>query len=346
MDTARRSRRTSARIYSLDYMRILAFCGVVLLHTVTPDGELSIFLNILSRFSVPFFFMIAGFFFKEEQPLIPKLNSLVRIGLIGGIVYCALGLIGITPWFSTLCAAENMGVELVNQISSFLLWNEFPPAYPLWFVFAMIYVYIIIGFLVRIGLSKSSIVSFSLGLFAARTILGEVLGVMDAQDVVLRSWLFLGLPCFSIGIALKQFWSKLADIKSTTLLAVITIGVLISTLEYRLFGLQECYIGMLFSTAAVILFCCKHPFRSSTSSKISRYVTGGRFCLIAYLIHYAVICVLSLFQNWAQLFSGNTYQMVCYAGTVSLSLAIALVTSFYKVKKTCSRKSSALTKLA
>lgn len=316
------------RIYSIDYLRIVAFCGVVALHTIKPDGELSTLLNILSRFSVIFFFIIAGFFFNEEHALRPRLYSLARIGLISGAVYCVLGVVGVTPWMQSLLNAENAGVELMHQVLTFLVWNSFAPAYPLWFVFALLYVYIAFGVLIKLGIHKSSIVSFSLGILLSRFIFCEVLDVIDFQDDILRSWLFFGLPCFSIGVLLKRFYGTLITLRSVVLTIGLTLGISISIGEYCIFGLQECYFGQIIASSAVVLFCCKHPFPTSKSKWPLRKVIGGRFCLIAYLVHYAVVCVCGIIRDSLDLADSGLLQFVIFSATVSISMLFAALFTY------------------
>ncbi|MBM6908795.1 acyltransferase family protein [Collinsella intestinalis] len=328
------------RIYSIDYLRIVAFCGVVALHTIKPDGELSTLLNILSRFSVIFFFIIAGLFYNEHRPLRPRIRSLSMIGCTTGAIYCVLGIIGVTPWIQSLLSAEDIGAELVDQIVSWLVWNSFAPAYPLWFVFALLYVYIVYGVLNSCGVPKAAIASFSLGVLVARVIFCEFLGTIDFQDAILRSWLFFGLPCFSIGVLLKHFYSRLIIHKSMVLAIYIVMGIFISVGEYCIFGLQECYIGQIIASSAVVLFCCKHPFPASRSNGLLRKVVGGRFCLIAYLVHYAVVCACDIIRDSLELADTGFMQFVVFLATVILSLIIAalficIIDHRRKVTQTC-----------
>lgn len=327
MSSTIKSHGSSLRIYSIDYLRIVAFCGVVALHTVSPDGELSTAVNILSRFGVPYFFIIAGLFFNPSRPIRQKLISLGTIGCTAGTVYVILGVLGITPWFTSLMGSDNVINDLLSQIRTFLLWNSFPPAYPLWFIFALLYVYGVYGCLSSFGVSKSSIASFSLGLFFARTIFGEVLGAMSPQDVVMRSWLFLGLPCFSMGVILRQHLNKLTSINSIALFVLAAIGIILSGIEYSLFGLQECYIGMLLCTIVTIIYCFKHPFSTSASKPFASYVIGGRYCLVAYLVHYGVICLLQGLLKYLFPMVDGLYQITLLVGTVSISLAVSLLIS-------------------
>lgn len=313
------------RIYSIDYLRIVAFCGVVFLHTVTPDGEISTFLNILSRFSVIFFFIISGFFFNEQRALRPKIVSLAKIGCISGAAYCVLGFLGITPWFISLFTNGNVVQTIVGQVVSFLIWNSFEPAYPLWFVFALLYVYLLYSILVRIGISKSFIAAFSLGLFTARVVFCEVLGVIGGLDVVLRSWLFFGLPCFSIGVLIKESNICITSLASIRLLSISVAGIVCSVVEYYLFGLQECYVGQVVSTCAVFIFCLKHPFSSSRKNSVLRRVIGSRFCLYAYLIHYAVICIYDRIVDCFQLPSTGFYESVRFMLVVLVSISAVLL---------------------
>lgn len=50
------------RNLSLDILKLIAFVGVVGLHTVDPVGGVSTGLNICARIGVPVFFAVSGYF--------------------------------------------------------------------------------------------------------------------------------------------------------------------------------------------------------------------------------------------------------------------------------------------
>lgn len=98
------------RNYSIDSVRFVAICCVVILHTVTLVQSSSfpgVFLNQFSRFAVPFFFMVSGFFFcqkalKNPANIFPYLLSygsrLLLIYLVWYVIYAAWPLYSPANW--------------------------------------------------------------------------------------------------------------------------------------------------------------------------------------------------------------------------------------------------------
>ena len=70
------STATSARNQSVDTFRLLAALGVVILHVEYPNvpNEIAIGLRLMSRWAIPFFFLISGYFLAANNTKSSRLN--------------------------------------------------------------------------------------------------------------------------------------------------------------------------------------------------------------------------------------------------------------------------------
>lgn len=279
--------RGRQRNNAFDYVRVFAFCGVVALHVVTPDGVFSTALNVLARFAVPFFFSLAGFFSHNisSRKLISRIVGTLKLCTIGVVLYGLTTLLSVTPSID-----EFIDIDGISKIvGSFIVWNSYPTAYPLWFLFALLYVYCFALAAMKMKASPRDMLCLGVGLFVARFSLSELTQSIDPLGCEMRSWLFFGIPFFALGLFLRSHSMVLRKIKISQGLCLILIGCLLSFLECSVFGLQEVYLGTISIVVGCYIVCIKHPMTSLHSSRLTLALGGGKACLIAYLLHYAII---------------------------------------------------------
>lgn len=76
--------------YGIDLFRFIAAFTIIGLHVNYANllNEVVLFMRMLGRFGVPFFFMISGFFFEPiSEKLIPQLKKLLNIIFIANFIY-------------------------------------------------------------------------------------------------------------------------------------------------------------------------------------------------------------------------------------------------------------------
>lgn len=283
--------RAQQRNNAFDYLRVIAFCGVVVLHVVTPNGPFSIALNVLARFSVPFFFSLAGYFSWgiEAAKIRARIISTGKLCLAGVVLYGVTSAIGLTPSINDFLVIDGVPATVRN----FLVWNYYPTAYPLWYLFALLYVYIFAYGVVRFHIAPKHLIAYGAGLLVARFALSELTPTVEPLGFEMRSWLFFGIPFFCLGMYLRCNVSKLRHVAFVYGFALIALGIILSFLECVLFGLQEVYLGSVILVVGCYVMCVRHPLTSLNFAKVTVLLSGGKACLIAYMVHYALIAIAS-----------------------------------------------------
>lgn len=316
--------RARQRNNAFDYVRVVAFCGVVALHAVTPDGPLSTGMNVLARFSVPFFFSLAGFFSlgASEKKLIGRIASTGKLCTIAVALYAVTSLLSITPSIGEFIEMDGLG----STVRNFVLWNAYPSAYPLWFLFALLYVYCFAYISVKVKAKPRDMICLGMGLIAARFTLTEFSKSIDPLGCEMRSWLFFGIPFYCIGLFLRSRVSLLRSKRLSDGFIIALAGMVLSFLECYVFGLQEVYLGTIALVVGCYIVCIKHPMTSFSSSRWTRMLNGGEACLVAYLVHYALICSFTgLLVNLGLTTEGFVFELGLMCTVALLSLAIGVV---------------------
>ncbi|EMI4429542.1 acyltransferase family protein [Providencia rettgeri] len=134
------------RILWLDYLRALACISVVLLHvssvyvvdikTISSlglgDWLLSDYINSITRFCVPVFFMLSGYFFFSEKK--PKIKNFTRL-LLSLAFY---SIIAYSMYYLSSIIFPSVGINDVK----YTFFSE-PAFYHLWFFYPLIVIYLI-----------------------------------------------------------------------------------------------------------------------------------------------------------------------------------------------------------
>lgn len=151
--------------YCLDYIKGIACICVVLMHCEFP-GKLGIIVQTMSRFCVPFFFMVSGYFASnlaqnptsDKKLLIfnKKVIHIAKIAFYASLFYLAFAVIQYLIWHDMSLKVNKSNVLI------FLFFNEpFIITGQLWFLFALLYDYILISVLDRF---KSQKLEYVLGI--------------------------------------------------------------------------------------------------------------------------------------------------------------------------------------
>lgn len=131
------------RLYNIDSLKFLCAVLVIFLHVRTPYQE---YILPLTRCAVPCFFMISGYLIFTNDKL--KLEGHLRRGI--------KKMVQILIWSTLLFAAvkflfafKNNDFSFLNleSLGKFILLNENPFGFHLWYIGAYLYVLIIILFL-------------------------------------------------------------------------------------------------------------------------------------------------------------------------------------------------------
>lgn len=316
--------QTSAksRNNTLDLLRVMAFCGIVVLHTIAPDGLWSRVLNVLARFGVPYFFAISGFFSLSvsSERLVRRIERLALLVVAAVLFYLVTAFVGITPSLET-CLGGPGFPALGSVVESFFIWNAYPPAYPLWFLFALMYVYVVLIAAQRFGGYRTICIAGGV-LLVARVIMSELGAYVVPLSDPMRSWLFTGVPCFALGLWMRNNEQSFATYGTTRSMLTFAGGCALALLESHLFGLQEMYIGSLVAVVGAFAFAIAHPLANLPTGSPLGVLRDPDVSTIAYIVHYAFVMLLA--------YGFALGELACFAGTCVLSILVGIASTLVR----------------
>lgn len=280
------------RNHSIDILKFACSILVIFIHTRCWQ-YLHEFLPV-TRCAVPCFFIISGYllFDKEEQTIKPKRLKRNIIHVIKISFWATLFFI---IWKELLHITSSDGHIWIPSIKSMKNWvflNENPFGGHLWYLFAYLYVLLIILLVNKYNKWKQ------LYFFVPLLLAPHIILLLSNQNlpsiIYVRNFLFTGLPFFAIGTMIK---SKL-DINvnknkrnKAILIACIILFSITSLLERSFLlsvgkpAVRELYISSI--VLAICLFLLALSFESKQKTWLS--VIGEKESLYIYIFHPVVI---------------------------------------------------------
>ncbi len=203
------------RLANVEWLRILAIMAVVLIHSDTCYTSIVL---PATRFAVPLFFMISGYFIGNPSKcinwrkyIIKSLWVLLGSTLFYGLVRCIE---------CSLVGESILNRPLESILFRWFLVNLNPCSSHLWFIGAYLYVLCIAYFVDKWHLWQQ-MYWFIFPLF----ITGYFLQLLHYPLSLSRNFLFDGLPCFMLGSWLCTNRNLYAPLKRIKQLKWIVIGI-------------------------------------------------------------------------------------------------------------------------
>ena len=236
---------------TIDIIRIIASFAVVLCHVHLPDpythGSMAI-----ARFAVPFFYMVAGWFLFTpgndrdvcEKRIKRSLMATVRMTVFCTVLYavtntvsCVLKGREMFYWFTSWLSGEtllNLVVFNYGQLISSIMW----------YLFAYIYVLLILLVLNHTGLLKKVYFLIPV-LIIANLVMADTL---DIRWFHVGNWLFTALPFVLLGIFLREKPVFSVRFSKITLWIMIIAGTAMTIAESLVYHEHILYVGTLLTT--------------------------------------------------------------------------------------------------
>lgn len=270
----------SKKNYCLDFIKGIACICVVFMHCEFP-GILGTIIQCVSRFCVPFFFMVSGYFCYYEDGrtnvAVKKIKHIGKIILWASAFYVVWALVKCIPgggYFSVSLksviyfAVFNQPVIIVGQ---------------LWFLFALLYDYVLYGFVEKLKLHKLAYVLIII-LIASYIVLAQgahLLGI-SIPNMVYRNWLIEGFPLFMLGHWLHNNKERL-KIQNNALIMVIIISTGLCLVERALmgrdFGVNICTFVQV---TAMFIFAIKN---ADAFQNNPLRLLGEKYSMLIYIFH-------------------------------------------------------------
>ena len=206
------------RLHNIDSLKFLCAVLVIFLHVHTPYQE---YILPLTRCAVPCFLIISGYLIYTEDKIRLEGHLKRSIGKIFQILVWSTLVFAAVKF---LFAFKNNNFSFLNlkTLGKFILLNENPFGFHLWYIGAYLYALIIVYFSVKSNKLKyiwwSVPILLMLDLFLGKYSL--VLWHKEFPFILVRNFLCVGLPYFSIGMLLKQWKEQMLGFRYLQILAL------------------------------------------------------------------------------------------------------------------------------
>ncbi len=287
------------RNLTLECLKLLASFFVIFLHVPFP-GEFGGAVACLSRFGVPMFFAISGYFSFGAKPekLRKRRHHILWLLFLGLFIELYGRCLLAKTWgqgpLDTLRGLSLDGGDLLR----FLLLQVDPIRGHLWYLAAAALCYGVLECYVRrFGTARYqplyilgvclTLLHLTLAEFAS------VLGTPVHYHWYRNGWLF-GLPMFLLGLFLRQYQDQLQisyGLNGRKLLGLLAFGAVMSLAEWKSFGGFDLHVGTLVMVVALMLLAARYPrFGSRYRNLVSQF---GNLASYIYLIHLTVADVVA-----------------------------------------------------
>lgn len=275
--------------YCLDFVKGIACIFVVLMHCEFP-GLLGTAVQAISRFCVPLFFMVSGYFCFRPEILygggnIKYTNKILHVLkiTINACFFYAFFMLIVYLW----CGGITWSVSLQN-LFNWIVFNQ--PAWAgvagqYWFLFALLYTYLFYSVIARMGLVKQAywLAGF---MFVAYFILAQGMHILGhhVPNMIYRNWLVEGFAYFMLGHWIHHHQDKL-KFDNKWLLSILAISTILCWVERyfmgRDFGVNIVTIPQVF---CLFLYAVNNP----TKHQGVIQEIGKRYSMFVYIIHPVV----------------------------------------------------------
>lgn len=325
------------RNMGVDVLRCLCAFLVLCIHT---DYYGKLYVEPMTRFAVPIFFMICGYCYTFKKDKKSQIVKLLILTLVANGIYAV--------WYITkaLIDAEPV-LELVRswfsakRLIRFVLFNRSPVEEHLWYLGAQLYVLIIMAVIDKVWDRKKLYCLIPL-LLAVNVVLGNyadwILG-REIPRMLTRNFLFMGIPCFLLGDLLREYGQKI-KLRSGSLIAILILSCVTVQIERILlsqnsaFVIQDFFVSTIFSAIAVFQLINLYQDALPGSVISTLAFVGKNYSLGIYILHPMVISILTeCVEAASQHFSWIVMAYFFVGPAVNLAVSIAIVALFSQVSK-------------
>ena len=312
---------TKSRNYCLDLAKAIACICVVFMHCEFP-GYLGILVQCVSRFSVPLFFMISGYFCYRkdgETDYRKKIRHICKMILYGTVLYSIL----------TVMLQEVYPLT-VKGLFDWIVFNEPEIIAPqMWFLFALLYDYILFSLVEKYKAYKIAYACIPLGIIIYIIMAqGMHLYGIKVTNYYYRNFLIEGFPLFSLGYLIHEKEEQI-KVSDKILIGTMIVSTLLCPVERALLGRDfGVNIVTFFQVVSIFLYCLKHPDLGK-GNRLAEF--GATYSMYIYLFHPAIWILL---KKVYKLLGLRSYPIAMYLMPIFCVLLTCFISfAFLKTKK-------------
>lgn len=290
---------------AFDILKAVCAFLIVCIHIPFP-GAAGAYFTALTRIAVPIFFMITGYFYSDVVRRGKEKKQLKKIFLL---VVEANMLYLLWKGFYTVVSGERLIPFLTSaftfrNILKFVFLNESPLGSHLWYLGAILYVLIIVKSADRLRSRKLLYIATPL-LLLGDLVLGKYSLLLLHREfpyILVRNFLFVGIPYFCIGCLLHDKRERLCHIGKPLLTALAVLFSITSLAERAVLvsmnmnPTRDHYISTTF--LAMTIFCFAVTANTGRGKAVNFLsVIGRKYSTGIYIVHPIFITVLSVFMR-------------------------------------------------
>lgn len=312
---------------TLNLIKAIAAISVVFIHIKFPN-EAGNIITSLARFAVPFFFMTSGYFayqsnYNKERNLrnIKKILKITLFALIGYFIWKII----YYNYYGNLDLLYNRLTDK-EFIKIFFQYNKTVLGMHLWYLLALIYIYIMYYFIDKYKVHKVSYYLIPL-ILIINILLGEItiFNNIKIEYETTRNFMLTGFPFFMLGNLIKYSKEKI-KYNNLVLIIFIIIFIITSILEFYKIGTCDLYISTIFLSITLFILGIQNP--NLIGNKNILAVIGDKYSLTIFILQ---IIVIDAFKIWSYPANNIYFE---YAEPILIIFILIIISIIYdKIKR-------------
>lgn len=334
MQLLKTDRGGDGRNSQIDLLKFCAAFLVVCIHTPIPR-EASAHYMTLTRIGVPIFLMISGFFYNEKR-ISKEIKKILSLLIISNVLYLAIHIViavfthNMENYVKSLFTMEN--------VLNLILFNESPIHFHLWYLGTILYVEIIAMIIGKFFKGSFRILyCITPILLIGDLLLGKyslLLFHREFSYIIVRNWIFVGIPYFIIGIWLSNNWNSVKkNYKRWVNWIFVLLFCLTSILEHWILVKCNCnsardhYLSTTFLAISVfILFVMKEKGQEKNLSLI-----GRKYSTWIYILHPVFIIFLDAVASRINITTQYLFIRPILVFTVTIAFLLLCTTCYRRL---------------
>lgn len=329
------------RYTNIDFLKAILAFFIVCIHSPFP-GVIGAYFTVFVRIAVPIFFMITGYFYVDtvkKKTEIRQIKKILKLCVFSNLIYL------IWSFCLVIFEGESMYIYLtevfnVKKMLYFLLLNESPFSSHLWYLGGALYVLVIV--LIADRLDGRRVLYYATPILLLVDLLfgkySLVLLQREFSYVLVRNFLFVGIPYFCIGCMVRDVLAE-RIVNKKIVAAVIVIGSVISVLERyilevaHLNATREHYLSTTFVAVAVFVFVLSSNERDEVGIVSVLSAIGKKYSSWIYVLHPIFIKVIGTIVNNLGFYDVYKFvaPFVVYLITILFLVCVTIVNKFFRI---------------
>ena len=288
---------TTTRNQSMECAKLIAAFFVVVIHVPFP-GAFGNVISCLSRFAVPMFFAISGYFSygADSRKLARRFWHILKLNLLATalVIFCKFQ--GMAHWDAGVLLKLQQLMPTWDKVLRWAVLHVNPFSGELWYLTATLACYGVlwgyVRFFERREVTYRPLYLACAVLFLIRFFAGDLLRYFGAEIpfYIFRDGWFLGLPMFAMGMFLRQYQQRILSVFPLTggkFLLLFAVSFALSFLQWEWMGKPELPLASVLQVALLILFTASHPSLGIRTGWVNALVSKFGFLSTAiYILHY------------------------------------------------------------